>query len=599
MLLTVAQALDGLVAGLLPLLAGVILVFAADDLLVDLLFLRLMARRKQAPPPIDETLPEQLIAIFVPCWQEDAVIEAMVRHNAATIRYTNYRWFLGVYPNDPQTRNAAQRLAAEMPNVTVSIAPHPGPTSKADCLNWAYQELLLHEEDNQQTFNKILIHDAEDVIHPLELCWINTNMGTAGMVQTPVLALQTPLTAWTHGLYCDDFAEWQTRDMEVRSAMGSFVPSAGVGTAYSREALAALANDRTGCIFEPVALTEDYENGLRLHELGFDQKFLPLSQIQGDWLATREYFPKGVMTAIRQRSRWATGNMLQAWDRHGWRGSWSVKYWLWRDRKGLLGHPAAALANLCSAYGLATFAWASLSGAPWAFGHRLQTQASWAVASLLVLGYRTIFRMWTTGRIYGWKLALGVPVRLLLGNYINLQATTRALWRFSRSKALGEPLRWVKTSHQYPSRAALATRRTPLGEVLLRLGLITQDQLAEALRRKPPELRLGEWLRELGWLSEEGLYQGLALQQGLGLATRVHATPRVARSLPLAVVLRWRVVPLEVLEDTLQVASPEPPSEEMVEDLQSHTRLKLQFRLIPPSQFELRVKELKGRSIGA
>jgi adsorption protein B len=42
-------------------------------------------------------------------------------------------------------------------------------------------------------------------------------------------------------------------------------------------------------------------------------------------MATREFFPQSIKTAIRQRTRWVTGIALQTWDRHGWRGSTDTK----------------------------------------------------------------------------------------------------------------------------------------------------------------------------------------------------------------------------------------------------------------------------------
>ncbi len=121
--------------------------------------------------------------------------------------------------------------------------------------------------------------------------------------------------------------------------MGSFVPSNGVGTGFTREALENLANSENNLVFEPTCLTEDYENGLRLHRLGSKQMFVPLSVFgttkQGATVvATRELFPLKAHDAIKQRSRWILGIGLQCWERNGWRGSWSEKYWFWRDRKG-------------------------------------------------------------------------------------------------------------------------------------------------------------------------------------------------------------------------------------------------------------------------
>ena len=64
--------------------------------------------------------------------------------------------------------------------------------------------------------------------------------------------------------------------MVVRSTFGCFVPGAGVGTGYRREALAQVSENR---VFEPAALTEDYESGLRLHRLGCRQVFVPITRL--------------------------------------------------------------------------------------------------------------------------------------------------------------------------------------------------------------------------------------------------------------------------------------------------------------------------------
>ena len=100
---------------------------------------------------------------------------------------------------------------------------HDGPTSKADCLNWIFQNILAYEQANGTRFEVIVTHDAEDVIHSDSLHWINHYAEEYQMVQVPVLPLRTPLTQWTHGVYIDEFTEYQTRDMPARQAMGAFI----------------------------------------------------------------------------------------------------------------------------------------------------------------------------------------------------------------------------------------------------------------------------------------------------------------------------------------------------------------------------------------
>jgi adsorption protein B len=223
----------------------------------------------------------------------------------------------------------------------------------------------------------VVTHDAEDIIHPDELSWINGYAVRYDFIQIPVLALATPFWDFTHGVYCDEFAEYHTRDMEVRSRFGCFVPGAGVGTGYRREALEALAAASSNRVFEPMGLTEDYETGLRLYRLGFEQIFVPLTRLgrrTQNFVATREYFPKRWRTALRQRTRWVTGIALQGWERFGWRGSLSEIYWLWRDRKGLVASPLGLLANGVFFYGLATSLWTRFTPL-----HLFLTQATFAV----------------------------------------------------------------------------------------------------------------------------------------------------------------------------------------------------------------------------
>ncbi|MEI9813214.1 MAG: glycosyltransferase family 2 protein [Acidobacteriota bacterium] len=66
-------------------------------------------------------------------------------------------------------------------------------------------------------------------------------------------------------------------------------------------------------MFEPEALTEDYDIGLRLKRLGCSQAFVPIApQGLADFVATREYFPRNFRGALRQRARWTMGICLQA-----------------------------------------------------------------------------------------------------------------------------------------------------------------------------------------------------------------------------------------------------------------------------------------------
>src|SRR6185369_8780296 len=105
------------------------------------------------------------------------------------LRYPCADFFVGGYPNDGRTLAAVREAMKRYPRVHLALCPHDGPTSKADCLNWIYQRMLAHEELYGVRFDIVVTHDAEDVIHPESLRWINYFAGTCDMIQVPVLPL--------------------------------------------------------------------------------------------------------------------------------------------------------------------------------------------------------------------------------------------------------------------------------------------------------------------------------------------------------------------------------------------------------------------------
>lgn len=446
-------------SALLPVLiwlAVYLLLSGLDDLALDVVWL--FAARRSSAPAQPVSGPEKRIAILLPLWKEAGVIERMLDHNLASIRYRNYEILAGVYANDEETRRAVERAAARHPQVRAALVPHDGPTSKADCLNWIYQRLIEQEMHGGAAADIVLIHDAEDLIHPDSLTLVSRLTTEAGMVQVPVLALATPLHELTHGVYCDDFAESQTKDLVVRAALGGFLPGCGVGTAFRREELEKLAEAECNRLFDPAALTEDYVVGLRLHELGCRQVFVPIHYENGDPLATREYFPRGFRAAVRQRTRWVTGNCLQAWQRCGWgrrmRRPRLQAWFFWRDRKVLWGSWIGLLSNLIFLWALVDWAASKAASETWWLGEAIAGHG-WLnlllAANLALCCERLAVRMYCSARVYGWPFAAGAPVRMIWGNLINAAASLRAVWQFARARWTGEPLRWLKTEHSYPS----------------------------------------------------------------------------------------------------------------------------------------------------
>lgn len=445
------HAVDAWVAAILPAIAVWFIVSGLDDMAVDLIFgARWLRGRTKAP--VESAIPrrEKRLAVFVPLWHEYQVIEQMLKHNLSVIQYANYEFFIGAYPNDTETLKVMRKVTAEQSRVHLCVCPHDGPTSKADCLNWVLQHLFLYEQKSGKQFDAIVMHDAEDVIHPFAFSLMNRELDNHEMVQVPVLPLPTPFGAMTHAVYCDEFAESQWKDLRARVFGGGFLPSCGVGTALSRECVERLAETYANRVFDPECLTEDYEIGLRIQRLGLRQVFTPLGGRRA--IATREFFPQTFRGAVRQRTRWITGISLQSWQRNGWGRDWRTWYWLWRDRKGLMGNPLSIFANLLFLYGLATWAYASSTGTEWGLANQVPVLAWFA---LFFQMERIVTRSFCCARIYGWGFACGTPLRVLWANVINTFATAHAIQRFFHARFTKTPLVWLKTEHAFPTMAAL------------------------------------------------------------------------------------------------------------------------------------------------
>ena len=571
------------------LLACWMIVSGIDDLWLDFCYLAgRIAKPRTAtethpssttvPPPGDPAgLAESLIALWVPAWREDAVIARMVAHNVASIRYRRYHIFLGTYPNDDATLDVLRQLEQQYPNLHVSLTPHDGPTSKADNLNWIYQNLCMVEERIGEEFEIVVIHDSEDLIHPEEFRWLNHYCREYDFVQIPVLGLPTPWWELTHGIYCDEFAETQQKDLPTRNRMGGFAPSCGVGTGYRRKALGRLAEAESNRLFEPDSLTEDYLNGLRMHRLGMKQIYLPVAFVNGQPVATREYFPRRFYASVRQRTRWVTGIALQTWQKVGWSSDWKENYWLWRDRKGLIGNPLSLIANLLLVLGLAGYV-------PVLEGHLLMVTSIGLVLQCL----RVWWRMYFTARVYGVAYAALVPIRIPWSNLVNTLATISALSRFAKARWRNEPLVWLKTEHAYPNREALNPYTRRLGEVLTDLRFLSVKQLEESLGRRQDGVRIGEHLVAETLITQAQLYEGLALLSGYETA---HIPVEdldiaIARSLPRSLMQEARLQPVRLSAGNLVVASSEIPNASLLGDVRRFTRRDPVVVLVTPENLQ-------------
>ncbi len=428
-----------------------------DDLFIDIVyFLRLAWRRAAIYSRFPRASAESLrrpdpaaIAIIVPAWDESAVIGAMLRNLTQRLDYPRYRVFVGVYPNDPAGMLAVAGVGDH--HLQTVICSAPGPTTKADCLNHLWAAVVAHEEKTGLMFKAVVLHDAEDVVHPQELWIYDALIPRLAMVQLPVLPLPDRDSRWVSGHYCDEFAESHAKDLVVREALGAAMPSAGVACAIDRAYLGRIAAAAGGRPFDPDCLTEDYELGHRIKALGGRGALVRLrSGDEAVVVATREHFPGDFAAARRQKARWLTGIALAGWDRIGWPGGFADRYMLLRDRKALL---AALLTVMAYGVGLLVLADMLLRAAlpmtmPPLAGRQL-TALLWLNAALLA--WRLLMRSLFTAHAYGPVEGLRAIPRALASNIINAAAAWDASRRYLATIRGAAPLAWDKTLHHYPS----------------------------------------------------------------------------------------------------------------------------------------------------
>ncbi len=100
-----------------------------------------------------------------------------------------------------------------------------------------------------------------------------------------------------------------------------------------------------------------------------------------------------------------------------------------------------------------------------------------------------------------------------------------------------------------------------IGDILLELGYISQDQLDKAIQEaKRTGVMLGEVLTRLGWVTEDQLNAALGIQSGAQLIdiNRVTVDTSVLNLVPYELARRFELLPLGLQGDSLQVALSNP-----------------------------------------
>lgn len=527
----------GLILAIIYILSGF------DDFIWDLvaIFKGVFDKKKEKEVELDSVFnePPKLRAVMIAAWQESNVIEDVITHFIKTTIYptSQYHVFVGVYPNDPETIEAVRRLENKFSNVHCIINYMPGPTTKAQNLNYVVKQVIKFENEKSWTFSSFTVHDSEDVVSPYELRLSNYYLKYHDGIQFPVFplieypTLKNFFKNITTNTYADEFAENHYLTMYFRDKANAFVPSAGTGFVLNRD----IIFESEDLNFLPKAsLTEDYQLALDLYVRNKDFKYLLDTmpyvdqdyKVKRSFVSTRSMFPNTFKQAVRQKKRWITGITMQTINMRSIFElkdiSFVGKYSLYRDQKAkfgnliaFIGYPVyiyfiiSLFTSLPPIYPLYSFSW----------------RLSLFVTVMMI--ERLLFRMISMYNVYGLKSALLasffppiLPFRYVWGNIINFTATFQSFLEkyekqrsHRKSSKKTKKVKWDKTEHTFLSQLTLDRFYMRLGDILLKRNYIKGEDLAKVLKvmENEKDIRfVGSYLLDNEYINEEQLLYALA-----------------------------------------------------------------------------------------
>ena len=137
-----------------------------------------------------------------------------------------------------------------------------------------------------------------------------------------------------------------------------------------------------------------------------------------------------------------------------------------------------------------------------------------------------------------------------------------------------------------------------LGEILVRRGAATREQVDEALKKKEGKERIGQALIRLGFSREEDVLQALSEQTRvpfIDLAT-IEIDTSLLNPATVKTVFQRKVLPIDRNNGTLRVAVSDPLDLEVLDDLRMLLKAKIQPLLARPSEIDRLIKKQIGRA---
>lgn len=133
-------------------------------------------------------------------------------------------------------------------------------------------------------------------------------------------------------------------------------------------------------------------------------------------------------------------------------------------------------------------------------------------------------------------------------------------------------------------------KNLPIGQLLLEQGYITEDQLNKALayQKTHPGNRLGDVLIELGYITEEKKLKALSVRLNVPVyeGFQITVNSDIVRLISEDVAKKYQVMPLEIKNNALQLATSDPLDLYALEDIKASCGIPVSPVLAPKEMIE-------------
>ena len=145
------------------------------------------------------------------------------------------------------------------------------------------------------------------------------------------------------------------------------------------------------------------------------------------------------------------------------------------------------------------------------------------------------------------------------------------------------------------------SRRKPLGQLLVEKGVITPQQLKDALeKQRDTTLRIGEVIVNLNFADRRAIYEALAEQLGVPFLDlkKADVDPDIAMLLPRDMANKYKCIPLGRGDGTIKVAMAEPGDVMAEDDLRGVLQVPVEQILADPEAVKTVIDQVFGEARG-